>query len=74
MTKQETILSKLASRRYVTDGGLETTLVFHHGMELPNFASFPLLETPKLLHHTHWIQGMKYQTWSRSWVNGQANG
>ena len=28
---------------YLTDGGLETTLVFLDGMELPDFASFPLL-------------------------------
>jgi S-methylmethionine-dependent homocysteine/selenocysteine methylase len=30
--------------RFITDGGLETTLVFHHGMELPHFAAFVLLE------------------------------
>ena len=29
--------------RYLTDGGLETTLVFLDGMELPDFACFPLL-------------------------------
>lgn len=28
---------------FLTDGGLETTLVFLDGMELPDFASFPLL-------------------------------
>lgn len=28
----------------VTDGGLETDLLFHHGQELPEFAAFPLLE------------------------------
>jgi S-methylmethionine-dependent homocysteine/selenocysteine methylase len=28
---------------YLTDGGLETTLVFHDGMELPCFAAFDLL-------------------------------
>ncbi len=32
---------------YVTDGGLETDLVFHHGVELPQFAAFPLLVDPK---------------------------
>ena len=31
-------------RRYVTDGGLETDLIFHHGVDLPEFASFPLVE------------------------------
>lgn len=30
--------------RYVTDGGLETDLIFHHGVDLPAFAAFPLLE------------------------------
>jgi S-methylmethionine-dependent homocysteine/selenocysteine methylase len=30
--------------RYVTDGGLETDLIFHSGVELPEFASFPLVE------------------------------
>src|SRR5689334_9557963 len=28
---------------YLTDGGLETTLVFIDGLDLPEFASFPLL-------------------------------
>jgi homocysteine S-methyltransferase len=28
----------------VADGGLETTLLFHDGLELPCFAAFPLLE------------------------------
>jgi homocysteine S-methyltransferase len=34
-------------RRVVTDGGLETDLVYHHGVELPHFAAFPLVETPE---------------------------
>jgi len=29
---------------FVTDGGLETDLLFNHGVDLPHFASFPLLE------------------------------
>jgi len=29
------------------DGGLETTLVFHHGIELNHFAAFELLNKPK---------------------------
>ncbi|MBX7431569.1 homocysteine S-methyltransferase family protein [Mycobacterium sp. Y57] len=31
---------------FVTDGGLETELVFHDGLDLPAFAAFPLVETP----------------------------
>jgi homocysteine S-methyltransferase len=31
-------------KSYVTDGGLETDLVFHRGVDLPEFAAFPLVE------------------------------
>jgi homocysteine S-methyltransferase len=34
----------LAQGSWVTDGGLETDLVFNHGVDLPEFASFPLLD------------------------------
>jgi S-methylmethionine-dependent homocysteine/selenocysteine methylase len=34
-----------ADRLYLSDGGLETTLVFHDGVDLPDFAAFPLLDT-----------------------------
>lgn len=34
----------LADGPFVTDGGLETDLQFHHGFDLPEFAAFPLLE------------------------------
>src|SRR3954452_19197650 len=30
--------------RAITDGGLETTLIYHHGDTLPDFAAFVLLE------------------------------
>lgn len=33
-------------RLFITDGGLETELVFHDGRDLPCFAAFPLLEQP----------------------------
>jgi S-methylmethionine-dependent homocysteine/selenocysteine methylase len=34
-------------RVFMTDGGLETTLIFHRGIELPVFAAFPLLDDPE---------------------------
>lgn len=37
-------LPQLAGRLFLTDGGLETTLIFHQGVELPEFAAFVLLE------------------------------
>ena len=33
------------SWRWVTDGGLETDLIFHHGADLPEFAAYPLLRS-----------------------------
>lgn len=33
-----------ATHPTVTDGGLETDLIFHAGVELPEFAAFPLLD------------------------------
>jgi homocysteine S-methyltransferase len=30
---------------FLTDGGMETTLIFHKGLELPHFAAFVLLES-----------------------------
>jgi len=32
---------------FLTDGGLETTLVFRDGIELPDFAAFPLVDSEK---------------------------
>lgn len=38
-------LPQLRGTRFVTDGGMETDLIFHHGVDLPDFAAFPLLDT-----------------------------
>ena len=38
-------LPQLGRHTFLSDGGMETTLIFHEGMELPCFASFPLVET-----------------------------
>lgn len=32
-------------RLFITDGGLETTLIFHQGLDLPLFAAFDLLKS-----------------------------
>ncbi len=34
-----------ADRAFLTDGGLETTMIFHEGIDLPHFASFVMLES-----------------------------
>lgn len=38
-------LPQLGQQLFLTDGGLETTLIFHDGVELPLFAAFDLLRT-----------------------------
>ena len=40
-----TTLPQLAERIFLTDGGIETDLIFNQGLDLPYFASIVLLET-----------------------------
>ena len=44
MAKYRTGLPQLNGGIFLTDGGLETTLIFHDGIELPEFAAFDLLK------------------------------
>ena len=37
-------LPQLEGGLFITDGGLETTLIYHQGLELPAFAAFDLLK------------------------------
>ncbi|MFK0691890.1 homocysteine S-methyltransferase family protein [Mesorhizobium sp. IMUNJ 23033] len=43
MTNAKIDLRELGETVLLTDGGLETSLVFMHGLDLPFFAAFPLL-------------------------------
>ena len=45
MPKYRHRLPQLSGGLFLTDGGLETTLIFHDGIELPYFASFDLLKS-----------------------------
>ena len=45
MAKYRKNLPQLADRVFLTDGGIETTLVFLEGHELPYFAAFDLLKS-----------------------------
>ncbi|HST16505.1 MAG TPA: homocysteine S-methyltransferase family protein [Gaiellaceae bacterium] len=38
-------LPQLSGELFITDGGMETTVIFHRGIDLPHFASFDLLAT-----------------------------
>ena len=44
---RETLPQVASPGLYLTDGGLETDLIFHEGYDLPLFASFPLLDDPR---------------------------
>lgn len=44
LVKRSWRLPQLDGGLFLTDGGLETALIFHQGLELPEFAAFPLLE------------------------------
>ena len=45
MSKYRNQLPQLSDRLFLTDGGLETTLIFHEGVDLPHFASFDLMKS-----------------------------
>ncbi|TFB45742.1 homocysteine S-methyltransferase family protein [Pseudomonas sp. F01002] len=47
MAKYRNKLPQLGDGLYIADGGIETTLIFHEGLELPDFAAFHLLKTPE---------------------------
>lgn len=46
MPRYRHALPQLDGGLYLTDGGLETTLIFHEGVELPEFAAFALMDIP----------------------------
>jgi homocysteine S-methyltransferase len=43
MAKYRANLPQVTGGTFLSDGGMETTFIFHEGMELPHFASFVLL-------------------------------
>ena len=47
MARYRNALPQLGDAPFLTDGGIETTLIFREGLELPDFAAFHLLRTPE---------------------------
>jgi homocysteine S-methyltransferase len=69
MAKYRELLPQLSGRLFLSDGGMETTFIFHDGVELPYFASFVLLETEQGRSHlTKYFE--RYLEISRSNVLG----
>ena len=46
MSRYRHALPQLSDRITLTDGGIETTLIYHDGIELPDFAAFRCSTTP----------------------------
>lgn len=44
MSAQNNNFPQLENKRFIMDGGLETTLIFENGYDLPQFAAFPILD------------------------------
>ena len=44
MSKYRNKLPQLGDKPFITDGGMETTLIFYQGFNLPQFAAFDLLK------------------------------
>ena len=59
MAKYRSNLPQLTGDLFITDGGIETNLIFNDGLDMPYFASFHLLNEPKAYaaferwFHTH---------------------
>ena len=47
MAKYRTHLPQLTESTFMTDGGLETTLIFKQGIDLPHFAAFNIIKDEK---------------------------
>ena len=45
MTRSRDVLMSDLENPFLTDGGMETTLIFHEGIEIPHFASITLMQT-----------------------------
>ena len=47
MARDRSNLPQMGGDFFLSDGGIETALIFLDGQELPYFAAFPLLTTPE---------------------------
>ncbi|HMP60000.1 MAG TPA: homocysteine S-methyltransferase family protein, partial [Gemmatales bacterium] len=69
MSHYRTALPQLGHELFLTDGGLETTLVFLDRMELPCFAAFDLLRRPEGVQRL-WDYYRSYADLARRWGVG----
>jgi homocysteine S-methyltransferase len=69
MSRYRTALPQLKGETFVTDGGMETTFVFHDGIDLPDFAAIVLRSTPEGRAHLRDYYE-RYLTLSRPFSGG----
>ena len=69
MAKYRNELPQLSDGIFLTDGGIETTLIFHENLELPDFAAFHLLRDKKSYEalrnyfRTYAALSVNYEVW-----------
>ena len=58
MNQFKSIVNQLKEHPFLTDGGLETTLIFQQGIDLPHFAAFDLLsyEEGKMILRNYYLE------------------
>ena len=67
MAKYRSSLPQLSGAPFLTDGGIETNLLFNEKLDLPYFAAFHLLNDPKAQQalqrwfHTHCLIASTYK-------------
>ena len=58
-----------AAPPFIADGGLETTLIYRQGVDLPDFAACPLLDTEAGRDHLV-DYASPIWTWPSAWISG----
>lgn len=46
----KSVIDRINANTFLTDGGLETDMIFTKNIDLPHFAAFPMLDNPKHIH------------------------
>ena len=62
MAKYRSNLPQMKGGDFLSDGGMETALIFLEGVDLPHFASFPLVETaegPRMRGNSTWCRPLQ---------------
>ena len=60
MSDKKSFPSQKEGRIYLTEGGSETEVMYKYGFDLPEFATFPLLdspESPRVCRRLHILRG-----------------